>query len=559
MATAKKTVSWKGSAGSQPGQYQNIAVTFKKRAGKKVTCSVIFSARSYGMDSYPSSSRHNHCTLIIKRKTGTDKKGNNTYKQLVTHTWNYACNPGNKVSRSYKNTFSFNLDDDDLTAVYVWYDNNRVGNNIPFKSPKTTGAVNNKFLGKMSAGHPGKVTIKFSSGCINKDARTNLLGGVKNLPASVDIKYGSDFTIPKNVVIAKNGHYAFTGWDVNDKWKTYRKKTTVTKLIRISQSVSSKGKKGKKSVTYEKYETFTRKINTTTPSKKAGAKIKDVKKDITLYACWERVPWVYRYFDTKENATASPLKVLDNTDPTNIVYVGEFNELKQKRLAGKPGVPVPDITTTDPNSKYYKEGYIFSHWRHYLEDGKLANHKPGEKCNVALNACSWPIYTSLACRLIFDYGYDDRVETYYKDNPDWEYTSDLAKQGGVDLSRKCTNKENVAVDPKHIRPGFILKGWSLTQPEKEAYLPGQYSVDFKVDDYYHELATSQVTFYAIWEYDTTLYVYSGISQYRDESTGNYIQSYGTRWHLARPYVYTGSGWKPAQGMVYLNEPEEWKI
>ena len=60
MARISRT--WQ-KAGSLPGQYQKLTITFVKRDGDDVTVKIDFYAKSLGYDYYNYSSRHNDCKI----------------------------------------------------------------------------------------------------------------------------------------------------------------------------------------------------------------------------------------------------------------------------------------------------------------------------------------------------------------------------------------------------------------------------------------------------------------------------------------------------------------
>ena len=501
---ASKSVSWStNKAGYDPGQKQSITVSFKKRSHKTVTCHVSFSATSLGRDDYTASQRHNHASVIIQRKTDSGD-----WSTVATHSWNYQLHGGSGTSTSHSDDFSFD-GPYGVTSFRVLYDNDRVGTNTPYYGPKSTGKVENANVGTLKVDDCDKVTIKYHSG-LNKDAigpddHTTL--SAYDLPDSKEIYWGKDFTISSKKPKDNFENYVFTGWDVGDSWK-----------------VNSKTKKK-------------RKVNTTDPKYGSGDKYKDAKGNVHLYACWTPMLYKYRFYPTQKDAE----------DKTN-----EWTELVQKRYYGDDPLKTPDIRTDNSNSKYYKKGYHCVGWQHwinlksYKEDTRkiprIVTHLfegDGDKeCNVAQNCYSWPLYESNEGGIIFDYGYDNRIDTL---SP---YISDKK----IELIRYCTIENGgTSVDPRAIRPGFRLLGWSKSVPKKEYYLISDKDIPdyIKYDDTYSATikSGSNIKLYAIWRIESTLYVYTNKSS---------ISNIDKSWKLVTPYIFDNGSWKQSVSMVCVS-------
>lgn len=512
---ASKSVSWStNKAGYDPGQKQSITVSFKKRSHKTVTCHVTFSATSLGQDDYTASQRHNHASVIIQKKTDSG-----SWSNVATHSWNYQLHGGAGTSTSHSADFSF-TGPYGVTSFRVLYDNDRVGTNTPNYGPKSTGKVENANLGMLAVDDCDKVTIKYYSG-LNKDAigpddHTPL--SASGLPDSKEIYWGKDFTISSKKPKDNFTNYTFTGWDEGDSWK-----------------VNSKTKKK-------------RKVNTTNPKYGSGDTYKDAEGNVHLYACWTPALYKYKFYPTQKDAE----------NRTN-----EWTELLQKRNYGADAAIIPDIRTTDVNSKYYKHGYHCVGWQHwinqkaYKEDTRqiprLATHlfDGDNDCNVSQNIHSWPLYEPNEGGIVFNY-------CYIEPGADFERTAILSPYvsgSNIDLIRYCTAENGgLSVKPTEIRAGYKLIGWTTSRPEKEYYL----STD-KIPDHFDYNSVwsvnisenTTINLYAIWEIQSTLYVYTKLL--------------GQGWKLVTPYIYNEETkkWQQATTMAYTSlgktPSSNWKL
>lgn len=519
---ASKSVSWSTSkAGYDPGQRQSLTVSFKERKHKKVVCHVSFSAVSLGQDDYTASQRHNNATISIQRK-----KDSGDWVTVGSHSWGYQLHGGAGTSTSHVTDFSFE-GPYDVTSFRVIYNNARVGTNTPNYGPKSTGKVENANLGTLKVDDCDKVKIKYSSG-LNKDAigpddRTTL--GAYNLPDDKEIYWGKDFTISNKKPKDRYTNYVFTGWDVGDDWK-----------------INSKTKKP-------------RKVNTTNPKYTGGQTYKDAESNVHLYACWAPAQYTYRFYPTQ-------------ADAENRTH--EWTELAQKRSYGGDALDVPDIRTNQPDSKYYKQGYHCIGWQHwinqkqYKEDvrqvPRIVSHlfddeKSNRHCSLSQDAYSWPLWESNEGSIKFDYGYDGRIAIL----------TPYVSGDSISLLKYCTaTNGGDVVNPTDIRAGYKLIGWTTVKPEKDYYLmTDNLPTNFAYNSTWSAniLEGASVTLYAVWQLQSTLYVYT------NQSISNGIQ--GKAWKLVVPYVYIEEEGKWKQGTaqaytsLYVNQPGEenprWKL
>ena len=505
---ASKSVTWStNKAGYDPGQKQSITVSFKERKHKKVVCHVSFSATSLGQDDYLASQRHNAATVSIQRQ-----KDSGAWETVGTHSWTYQLHGGSGTSTSHSTDFSF-TGPYGVTVFRVIYNNARVGTNTPYYGPKSTGVVNNENLGKLKVDDCDKVTIKYHSG-LNKDAigegdKTTL--GAYNLPDDKEIYWGKDFKISTQKPIDRYSNYTFTGWDVGDSWK-----------------INSKTNKK-------------RKVNTTSPKYIGSQTYKDAESNVHLYACWTPALYTYRFYPTQ-------------TDAENRTQ--EWTELAQNRTYGSAALTVPDIRTTQTDSKYYKQGYHCIGWKHwinqkqYKEDARevprIAEHLfdgSDPDCNLSQDAYSWPVWEPNEGAVIFDYGYNNRTYTLSS------YTSGTT----LNLINYCTVVNNGAVvNPTEIRVGYRLIGWTTNKPAKESYLIGETlpeNIAYNSIWSTNITENTSVTLYAVWQLESTLYVYT------EQSITGGIQ--GKAWKLVVPYVYTDGKWKQCIAQAYTSS--HWKL
>lgn len=548
MATkAKRTLSYKNkSTGTDPGQNQRLSVSFKKRNSNTVTVHIAFSARSLGADSYTKSQRWNKATVFIKRKNSKGKM-----KTVKKHSWTYQCGPGSNKVKSHSKDFTFKANSDE-DYIFVYYKNERLGTTNPWYGPKTTGVVKSTKLGKLNIVSAKRIAIHMYKG--------GAVGNVQGLPETYYVTKGKDFKVPSFTPVAENGGWTFKGgYDTSDSWKVIKHKYKTNTKVKASKVSSKTTSKKKKKVTTPNYVTTKndkRKVNTTAPSIKAGATIKNVQKTKKLWACWDPVTFIYKYWPSQEAVEAYigwPLEKRLDPNATNLP-TEDWTELRQNRKKGSPGILVPDISnaTANSDSKYYKRGYKFIGWKHHMYDydpdhvdQRDAYHKIGDAsqdCSRGANTNCWPVYEANTCKLYFDYGYDNRT-----------YSLDYATDTEIELVKMCTTTNGGAVvSPSAIQYGKALLGWSLTKPDKDFYsdedTPPEYysynSIWKGYADIVAEGKDNSITLYAVWGINATLYVY----------TENLTLTDNPGWKRAVPYVYseTDKKWHASEMNIWTS-------
>ena len=515
MAAKEKLSKHWGDAGYDPGQEQDVTVSFKKRKGKKVTVHVYFHAKSNGQDSYYYSQRHNTVYIRIYRIKNNGEREKNALK---THSFSYQCH-GYKSSYTLpdsKRDFTFTADYGE-TKFVVTYENWRHGTNTPWYGPKSTGQVDETKLGTLKVNDADKFDIKYHPGGIGAS-------NAENMPDDTKIYEMKDYTVSSKIPVDKINRYVFTGW------------TT---------------KKPGDGVNLGKSDT------------KGGDKIKDVQKNINLYACWKKQTYTYHYYPTQEDALAQ----------TN-----EYTDLKQTRVYGtKPGCLVPDLNGTDKCNV----GYEHLGWMHVMPDEKDdAFHRldvtdpeaTGHRdCRRNADTYCWPVYEAEIINLIFDYGFDN-------------YTNTRQYQIGTTFNFKYVCVEPIdgkVVSNVLVRPGFRLVGWSYKQPTKILSPFSSVASDYTYAYNYNGVITGWpestdlsvgVTLYAVYEYHSRIFVYTR-NKWRlalpfvavkdpSRTTYNYEASTGARtdmkeftnWIPAYPFVYSKDDWRWS-GDSKTKEPE----
>ena len=476
---AKDSVSWHDSkAGYEPGQEQSLKVSYVSRSGSKVKLKVSFTARSLGLDSYTKSQRWNHAHVEIYRRNSNGSRGS----RLYDHDWTYQIH-GNGGTSSHTDSFYVGNLKDGETHLIICYRNERVGTNTPYYGPKSTGKVERTQLSEiLDIDDNDKVSIKFHTGGVKSTL-------VSNLPKNTTIYRGHNYRIPSNKVTHTKNYYTFRGgYDTSDSWKNNHE------------------------------------VDITSPSVNVGSVIKNVNKNLNLYACWKPNTFYYHYYPTYDDA---------------INRTNEYTDLCQKRVHNTPGVPTPDLNTVD-NKKYARIGYEFLAWEHLMPEGKANAHhsmsvddpdaEQHRDCRRAADTHCWPIWKALNIKLTFDYCYSvkDENDEFKKVTTTYDYLcGDKFNLEGV-----CKDRYGKSGSATSIRPGFKLIGWSYTDPKK-IYDTGKtqksdYAYAYNYNGVLSNWPTSTtdkdgntcVTLYAVWEYYTQMYVYTNGS-----------------WRLVTPYVY----------------------
>ena len=312
---------------------------------------------------------------------------------------------------------------------------------------------------------------------------------VTNLPKSVKYYKGSTFKIPSTVPKDSTGHFVFAnGYTTSNKSKVNLKSPTAK--INSSQKVT-------------------------------GNK--------TYYASWKRRVYTYSFY-------------------LNSSLSNKYKNLSAKYTYGLGSATLPNLNDLSKNNSiintYYKEGSTFNGW---LSNKGLITASSGLHCSYDSNTNFWPDWKAITSKVNFDYCYDD-----FKRSVEYTYGTSF------NFNDTLKDKNNIFKSDVLLRPGYRLVGWSYKKPEKIyepfstsssnfSYTTNEYSIINYPTGYTNKQFKDEgITLYAVWEYYTTLYVYSN-----------------DKWNLALPFVYTNGEWKMALTKCFtdINSPQNpsWKL
>lgn len=232
-------VKWSDSkAGYDPGQKQELSVSFSSREIGKVTVSYKFYAKSLGRDDFVYNERHNKVTIWVG---GTSK------------SFTYQLH-GNKASTTKTGSFSITGVANGTTSLKVEYKNDRIWVNKPQASwsPRSTGVVSKKKIGDLTISDNVKCSITYNQAYKN--------GSIKNLPSNVTYYKGTSYKIPKNILTDNSNHYIFN------------------KGYTTSNSLN---------------------INTSNPTKSLDS-AQTLTGNVTYYACWTPQTYTYTFFNNSK-------------------------------------------------------------------------------------------------------------------------------------------------------------------------------------------------------------------------------------------------------------------
>ena len=464
------SVSWSDSkAGYDPGQKQELKVTFESRNIGKVKVSYRFYAKSLGRDDFTYNERHNKVTIWVGD---------------TSHSFTYQLH-GNSTSTTKTGSFYVNNVGNGVTSLSVHYKNDRIWVNAPSCSwsPRSTGVHNKSKIGTLSVPDNIKCNIVYYNGYSG--------GSVNNVPpASYNIYAGTQYLIPTNVLTDNANHYVFTNG------------------YTLSPSAA---------------------VNLYAPSYGLNS-LQTLYGNTNFYACWKPQTYYYNFY--KEVGSSI-----------------QFPELARTYTYTYPATIFPNLNTLTNNNStvnsYYKSGYNFDGWTSNKGDVNL----PGLACTIDSNANFYAKWAPIKSKLIFNYGFNN----YKREIP---YTYDE----NFDFSFALKNENDEFKKATILRPGYKLIGWVYDKSVSEqTYLPFQapsvnYTPDGKVPVHLgfvnpitnREFEDNGLNLYAVWEYYTTVYVY----------TNNV-------WRLSLPYEYTEDGWKICLAYGYVKNPGEqnpsWKL
>lgn len=407
---------------------------------------------------------------------------------------------GNKDSITKKGTFYVNNVADGTTELKVQYENKRVGTNTPWYGPKSTGKFDKAKIGTLKIPANETYTVEYDPGY---DSDT-----VVGCPATKEYYKNQQYNVSSDVLYDTTGHYIFQN----------------------GYTTSMSGN-----------------VNLASPTIKLFS-IQTVYDDITYYACWKPNIYNYRFYTNSSYNIAYPASTT-NKSPMVLRYT-----------YGTSAITLPNLNSLCSNNSvknvYYKEGYKFDGWGANTIDflvRAMSGASSGiYSCNYAANTNFYPQWKALTSNLIFDYGFDD-----YK--KEISYTYDTLLNFNTATVQK--GKSSVT-DVTLVRPGYKLIGWVFDKSiSQKIYEPSKGpNVNFKpyITDKIkfpegftnRQFEDNGLTLYAVWEYYTTLYVYTN-----------------NTWKLVLPYVYVNDNgtmkWKMALTYGYVKDQSSpspsWKL
>lgn len=372
-----------------------------------------------------------------------------------------------------------------VTSLKVQYKNDRIWVNAPSCSwsPRSTGVYDKSTIGNLSIPDNVKYNVIYYNGYAG--------GSINNVPAALyNIYAGTPYTVAGNILTDNANHYVFTNG------------------YTLAPSAA---------------------VNLYSPAYGLNS-VQVLYNPTNYYACWRPQTYYYNFF-----------KEVGSTI--------QYPELAKTYTYTYPATIFPNLNTlTDNNStvnNYYKSGYNFDGWTSNKGDVNL----PSLACTIDSNANFYAKWAPIKSKIKFNYGFND----YVREIP---YTFDEAFDFNYALKNELGEYKKATI----LRPGYKLIGWVYDKSiSKQIYLPFQapsvnYAPDGKTPVHLgfvnpitnREFEDNGLNLYAVWEYYTTVYVY----------TNNV-------WRLSLPYEYTEDGWKICLTYGYVKNPSEqnpsWKL
>lgn len=576
---AKITKTW-SKAGTLPGQYQKLTITYKSRDGDKVKVHYKLYVKSKGTDNYPYSSRHNKFSIY---HPNGKKVAGGTYQAKGTH-----------ATRTRQGNITISGVGDSTTSLNFWYRNQRVwpGRTNSW-DPRSTGVVGKTKIGSLKIPSNVEYDITFDPVLTNNITEKSCYKGNK-------------FTIPN---LGLSSHfYEFKGWtdvDYISAWEESRSDSSDPDEGQADQEPipgeeqttpeSDDHIEGEPVVddssTIESYdeEIPTSLIVNTLPLSKynPGSTI-TVSKNIDLFAVWYPKTCRYRFYNYKNEEVDFGLYqytfcILEDPE-TKESYRGKTNLPNASLIENKGVIP---------------NGYVFCGWQ-CRTDGPgnyrdyLVNENGDSFCSEWYSRYSekqevwfYPIFKPAKNKVTFflpsSYREDGSLTANYETDSVFNMRWPLVKLQKDEIS---------------FNPGFKLVGWMTMPPENPSsslprkgaafpneafningintvhsfrnYLP---RFDNSLQDYYvgngykiyptsgnvifdysdfkdkfkklfiydgeEYTGTSELQLYPYYEYYTTIYMYVDNTW---KLAMPYIY-YNGKWNMALSYVYTENGWK----------------
>ena len=245
MAKIEKV--WK-DAGSLPGQYQKLTITYESRSGNSVKVKWHLYVKSNGYDNYSYNSRHNNAKIFHGQSTERD-------------SWSYQAK-GSYATKSHDGSFTINGVGNTTTNLEFWYSNQRLwpGHTNSW-DPRSTGVVSKTKVGNLSIPANTLHNIYFNE-------------VVNNKTSTYQCYYANNFTIPS--LTPTSPYYTFQGWTSKNYASGYSQGSNIPNAVLANGSVE----------------------------KKSGNSI-TVNSNLSYYAVWKPKVCKYNFYDYNDKLITS--------------------------------------------------------------------------------------------------------------------------------------------------------------------------------------------------------------------------------------------------------------
>lgn len=494
MAKITKTFT---KAGSLPGQYQRLSISFVSRSGNSVKIKYELYVKSLGYDYYTYSERHNRFSIIWKGA------------EIVSKTYQlYGANKEDTFSGTVTLNNISNTDDD----LVFYYQNQRVwASKTNSWDPRSTGVVKKTSVGTLSIPTNKQYIITFDT-------------IVKDKIYTYKCYKDNQFIVPS---LKPTSHYFdFKGWTSVDY-------------------VSDKDKPKEENIPNSVIEKAT--VNTS-----AGKKI-TVTKNLDYYGVWRPKLCNYKFYDYNG-------KLIKDFSTTHKWGTSSTLPNLDTKSSGKYSVPGYTFLgwtckRTNNTNKFYSVSKLTGCKEWPLSSATTIDVKFYAKDKAKNNRLVFHLSDSTS--YIQDYVTDTlyNIDTVLSNNN----LSAISIKPGYKLVGWSTvpleevfSKETSIAQPNEAFNGFQS---SRDQTGDSYYIEDYNNGDivriyplggsfvFNYDDFVHneDNNINELHLYPYYEFYTTCYVYTQEG-----------------WKLAMPYVYTQEGWKIALSYIY-NSDSNWKL
>lgn len=488
---AKITKTFK-KAGSLPGQYQKISITFVSRNGSDVKVNWDFYAKSLGWDTYVYSVRHNRFKILCGGATEVSRS-------YQAH--------GNCATYSASGTFTVSNvknADDDLVFYYL---NERIwATKTNSWDPRSTGVVEKTKIGTLSIPANNQHSVDFDE-LVNDKIHS--------------YKWYHDSTHEIPNLKPTNSHFDFKGWTLTDYAKGYKSQEE-----KIPNNIIKSGQ-----------------VDVT-----AGKSVK-ITKNLDYYAVWRPKTCSYKFYDyNRKLIDELTISHTWNTE-TKLPNLDKANNGKYKQ----PGYDFKGwvVEKTKADGSILKLHYNLTETKF-----NTCNVWPSSGSNVVKFYASDTansnnvIFHFPKTQIRLDYTTDEKFSmeraiseydskaTTYSINPGynlvgWSTVSpDIVDGLGIAMPGDAFNTNKVKPISNYYTSS---KGNYRIYPYK-----GKVVFDYK--DFNMKKTIPELHLYPYYEYYTTAYVYTSSGEWKLAMPYVYTSS-GT-WEPALSYIYTSSNeWK----------------